>query len=332
VRKGQAALAVLFLCAFLAALAVWAALLVAGQALRGGAWMGREAGWRLAASSALEWSRWRLSSDARFLCLASPQAEEALPAEASREEVRARYFLESRAGRSTVYGPDVSVPPGLLAALYVLVEDDFSAGGTADWAPVTAAGLDPSWSVVPSGTTPGSGQVEPPGLFRGGSEGTVDVSVPSFSGPPGGVPVGNAAALAVSVGAAGPAPPAVRLSPRVQVVETEREVPFTALAWGASGVAQAVPPGAVFQVAGGPGSLVAESWGVRYVPAGPGAVCVAVTAVVDGVQVSDSVYFQVVAPQRLCRVVPVVGGREAGAAWVRDRGGSAEVLTWSPAR
>lgn len=287
---------------------------------------------RLAASSALEWSRWRLSSDARFLCLASPQAEEVLSSGASREEVRARYFLENRAGRSTVYGPDVSVPPGLLAALYVLVEDDFSAEGTPEWAPVTAAGLDASWTVVPSGIAPGSGQVEPPGFFRGGSEGTVDVSVPSFSGPLGAVPVGNAVALTVSVGTAGPAPPAVRLSPRVQVVESEREVPFTALAWSASSVVQAVPPGAVFSVASGPGSLVQESWGARYVPVGPGAVCVAVTAVVDGVQVSDAVYFQVVAPQRLCRVVPVVGGREAGEAWVRDRGGAATVLTWSPVR
>lgn len=331
-RKGQVVLAVLLLCAVFAGLSVWAALLLTGQALRGGVWMQREAEECLAASSALEWARWRLSSDARFLSLAAPQGEEVLPPGASRKEVRVRYLLENRAGRSAVSGPDVPVPPGLAAALYVLVEDDFSAGGLPEMVPVTAAGLDPSWSAVPSGSTPGSGQVEGPGLFRGGEPGTVEVSVPAFSGPAGTVPVGEPVAVGVVVGELSGSAPGVRLSPRVARVETEREVLFTALAWGAGGAWQAVPPGAVFELEYGPGSLVLEAWGVRYVPAGPGSAALRVTVEVDGQVVSDRVEFEVVVPQRLCRVVPVVGGREAGEAWMRDRGGAVSVLTWSPVK
>ena len=325
-RKGQALAAVLVLCAVLAGISVGAVLLVSEQGLRAAGWIRRQVNTELAALSALEWARYRLATDPGFLTLASPRVEEVLPERVSEEEVVARYQLENTAGRTLVSGPDVPVPPGLFAALYVMVEDDFSAAGTGEFAPVTAAGLQSDWSAVPSG------QVEAPGLFRGDVPGTVSLSVPSFSGPGGTVPVGEAGALSVEVGDPALPGPAVRLSPRVVKVETGREVPFTALAWGSGGAWQAVPPDAVFELEYGPGTLVPEGWGVRYVPAGPGSVALRVTVEVDGQLVMDRVEFEVVVPQRLCRVVPVVGGREAGEAWLRDRGGSAAVLTWQPAR
>jgi len=320
--------AVLLLCLLVAGAAAWFSISLADQSVRGSAWAKGESAREMSARSALEWSRYRLAADGSLLTLQAPSAEEAVPDTAGLPAASVRYSLESKARQTVVWGPDMPVPPGLAAGLYCWVEDNFSADGLSDPAPVPLGGLAPSWQVVPDAVNPGSGAVESPGLFRAGDAGLVNVFVPVLSAAGNSVPVGSCQAARVEVGDLVSDPPVVRLSPRVGQVDSVRDVPFTALVYGPSGARQAVPPEAVFELAG-PGSLVEEPWGVLYQPAGPGTVTVKVTVAEGGVMCSDEVSFDVVKPQRLCRVVPLVEGRPWGEAWLRDYGGRASVLTWS---
>lgn len=326
-RRGQTVVAVLLLCLLVAGAVAWSAISLANQSVRGSAWAKGESAREMSARSALEWARYRLASDHSFLTLEAPSAGEAVPGASGLLAVSVQFNLASGARQAVVSGPDMPVPPGLAAGLYCWVEDNFSADGLSEAAPVPLGGLAPSWEVAPDPTTPGSGAVESPGLFRAGNAGVTSVFVPVLSAAGNSVPVGSCQAARVEVGDLVSDPPVVRLSPRVETVDNVRDVPFTAVVYGPSGARQAVPPEAMFELAG-LGSLVEEPWGVLYRPAGPGKATVRVTVVEGEVTCSDEVSFDVVKPQRLCRVVPVVEGRPRGEAWLRDYGGRVSVLTW----
>ncbi|MEW6048697.1 MAG: hypothetical protein AB1609_19845 [Bacillota bacterium] len=327
-RRGQVVAAALVLCLVIAAAAAWSALSVADQAVRGSAWARSEESALRAARGALEWARWRLASDGAFLTLEQPSARETVPAVLGLQETAVGYVLETRARLARVSGPDLPVPPGLAAGLYAWVEDNFSPDGLSGPAPVPMGGLEPSWEVVPDPALPGNGAVEPPGLFRGGSPGRVAVWVSGLASAQASAPVSSCQYLPVEVGDYRVDPPLVRLSPRLSSADSARAVPFTAVVYGPAGARQAVPPEAVFELVSGPGLLEPQPWGVLYRPAGVGRVTVRVTVVEGEVTCQDEVSFDVVFPQRLCRVLPEVAGRPWGEAWLRDWGGQVSLESW----